>query len=212
MTDSPRRAAAYRPLTARQEAVLRMVVLYISEKGYPPSIREIGESMGIASLKGVTSHLDALERKGYISRSNTPRSIRILHPAYSPGNTVTMVPLVKGFDHDDLLGEWNVEKMLPVSSKLIGKGRGAFMVRVVGTHLKNDGLLPHDLVVCVPHASYEHLDLIAYGLLGTDSIQVARLMRNGGEDTYCVPAACLDNIPILGRVVGLMRDYEGEAF
>lgn len=202
----------YRPLTARQESILRFIVGFISEVGWPPSLREIGANFGIGSLNGVTTHLDAMERKGYISRPSTPRSIKILHPAYCPGNAATMVPLVKGYDHDDLLGEWNVEKMLPVSSKLIGKGRGAFWVRVVGTHLKNDGLLPHDLVVCIPQASYKHLDLVAYGLLGTDSIQVTRLLQNGGEDTYCVPAACLDNIPIIGRVVGLMRDYEGEAF
>ena len=81
-------------LTARQESILQFVVEYIQEIGYPPSIREIGDKFKIGSLRGVTVHLDALEKKGYIERSNTPRSIRIVHPAYQSSQRVTMLPLL----------------------------------------------------------------------------------------------------------------------
>ena len=81
-------------LTTRQEAILQFVLEYVQEIGYPPSIREIGDKFKIGSLRGVTVHLDALKKKGYIERSNTPRSIRIIHPAYQTGQRVTMLPLL----------------------------------------------------------------------------------------------------------------------
>src|SRR5471030_1949879 len=81
-----------RGLTPRQEAILQYILEYVQREGYPPSIREIGRDFDIGSLRGVTVHLDALERKGYISRSNTPRSIKVVHPAFQTQNRVTMLP------------------------------------------------------------------------------------------------------------------------
>ena len=72
-------------LTVRQEKILQFVLEYVQNEGYPPSIREIGQKFGIGSLRGVTVHLDALARKGFIERSNTPRSIKIVHPAFQTG-------------------------------------------------------------------------------------------------------------------------------
>ncbi len=67
-----------KPLTTRQQEVLDVVGNYLSEKGFPPSIRELRTLLGISSLRGVTIHLDALEKKGWIERESTSRSIRIL--------------------------------------------------------------------------------------------------------------------------------------
>jgi len=64
-------------LTRRQEQILQFVLDYVQKEGYPPSIREIGTHFSIGSLRGVTVHLDALARKGYIERSNTPSSTRL---------------------------------------------------------------------------------------------------------------------------------------
>lgn len=207
---------SYGKLTARQESVLRMIVAYIDENGYPPSIRNIGESMVIGSLRGVTVHLDALERKGYISRSSTPRSIRILHPAYSPGKQATMVPLIKGYDHDDLLGEWNVERQYPVSAKIVAVSQRAFMVRVRGDAMARSGLLPRDLAVCAPQSGYKHSDLVVICLDG--DLLVRRLEYRGVGPVLVAANSEFPDVleepdcRILGRVVGLMRDYEGEAF
>ena len=60
-------------LTKRQEMILHFIIDYIRKEGYPPSIREIGAHFEIGSLRGVTVHLDALEKKGYLERANTPR-------------------------------------------------------------------------------------------------------------------------------------------
>ena len=67
-------------LTARQREVLDAIRNYAWERGYPPSIRELGKLLGIKSLRGVTIHLDALQKKGWIERESTSRSIRILAP------------------------------------------------------------------------------------------------------------------------------------
>ena len=83
-----------RGLTHKQEMILRFILHYTRENGYPPTIREIGNQFGISSLRGVTVHLDALQRKGYIERGNTPRSIRIIHPKYLQTQQATMLPLV----------------------------------------------------------------------------------------------------------------------
>lgn len=65
-------------LTLRQQEVLDFVVLQLSQKGYPPSVREIGQKTGIASLRGVTLQLNALEQKGYIKRNSLARGITVL--------------------------------------------------------------------------------------------------------------------------------------
>src|SRR5438132_11868765 len=86
-----------RGLTDKQERILTFIVEYVNDKGYPPSIREIGNSFHISSLRGVTVHLDALERKGFIKRASTPRSITVIGKtgATSPNRSVAFIPLVR---------------------------------------------------------------------------------------------------------------------
>src|SRR5450432_2790655 len=85
-----------RGLTEKQERILTFIVDYVGDKGYPPSIREIGNHFEISSLRGVTVHLDALERKGYIKRKNTARAITVIGKtgSTSPHHNVSFVPLV----------------------------------------------------------------------------------------------------------------------
>src|ERR1700710_2112433 len=103
-----------RGLTARQEAILEYIIAYVEREGYPPSIREIGKDFAIGSLRGVTVHLDALERKGYISRSNTPRSIKIIHPEYQSSTKVTMLPILGSIAAGaPILAQEHIEDMIP---------------------------------------------------------------------------------------------------
>ncbi len=206
--------ATYQKLTARKEDILRWIVVFIQQSGWPPSIREIGEEFGIGTLNGAVHHLDALQRKGYISRSKLPRSIRVLHPAYAPGRLVSMVPLLKRAVGPELLGEDNVDRMYPVSSKLVGNVKGAFIVMVMGRAMAHHGLLPRDLAICCPQASYSHGDAVAFEL---DGHLFVREFQHAGDGSYLrgdvdhTDIDC-DGCRVLGRVVGMMRDYEGEAF
>ena len=206
-------------LTARQESILQFVVEYIQEIGYPPSIREIGDKFKIGSLRGVTVHLDALEKKGYIERSNTPRSIRIVHPAYQSSQRVTMLPLLGNIAAGaPILAEEHIEDLVPVPSEMVRSIAGAYVLRVRGDSMSGEGINPRDLVVVRPQETANHGDLVAV-LLG-DEATVKRIHYDKGSirlmpsnpayDPIVVTSE--DNPRVLGRIVGLLRDYEGMAF
>src|SRR5438309_124192 len=106
-------------LTKRQEKILQYILDYVQREGYPPSIREIGANFDIGSLRGVTVHLDALERKSYITRSNTPRSIKIIHRDYQQSNRATMLPLLGDIAAGvPISAIEHVEDMIPVPAEM----------------------------------------------------------------------------------------------
>lgn len=206
-------------LTPRQEAILKFVAEYLQEAGYPPSIREIGTKFKIGSLRGVTVHLDALEKKGYIDRANTPRSIRIKHPAYQAATAnVTLLPLLGQIAAGaPILAQEYVEDMVPVPSEMVRNISDAYLLRVRGDSMSGEGINPRDLVVVKPQQAANHGDLVA--VLVGDEATVKRIHFNGGQVRLMPSNPAYDPIiidredaRILGRVVGLMRDYEGMAF
>ncbi|MCW5940288.1 MAG: transcriptional repressor LexA [Fimbriimonadaceae bacterium] len=205
-------------LTKRQEAIFKFLLDYIQDKGFPPSIREIGEKFSIGSLRGVTVHLDALEKKGYIQRSNTPRSIKIKHPAYQPGASVMMLPLVGQIAAGaPILADENVEHLIPVPSDMVRNISGAFLLRVKGDSMSGEGINPRDLVVVKPQQAANHGDLVAV-LLGEEAT-VKRIHFSGRRIRLVASNPAYDPIEVkqedarvIGRIVGLLRDYEGMAF
>lgn len=207
-----------RGLTKRQEAILQLIVDYVQRNGYPPSIREIGKEFGIGSLRGVTVHLDALQRKGYISRGNTPRSIRIIHPEYQASNRVTMLPLVGTIAAGvPIYASEEIEDMIPVPQQMVRNIQGAFLLRVKGDSMINAGLMPRDLVVIKPQQTANHGDIVAV-LLGEEAT-VKTIQYDKGK-TFLVPAnpsydrmeVRQEDARVIGKVVGMLRDYEGMAF
>jgi len=207
-----------RGLTSKQESILQWLVDYQQKNGYPPSIREIGKASNIGSLRGVTVHLDALQRKGYIERGNTPRSIRIVHPEYQPEQQVVLLPLVGTIAAGSpIYASENVEDRIPVPSQMVRNVRDAFLLRVKGDSMIGAGILPRDLVVIKPQQSANNGDLVAV-LLG-DEATVKRLHFDRNS-VWLEPAnPAYERIPIqqedarvIGKVIGLLRDYEGMAF
>ncbi|HET6644373.1 MAG TPA: transcriptional repressor LexA [Fimbriimonadales bacterium] len=205
-------------LTQRQEAVLQFVLDYLQESGYPPSIREIGKHFQIDSLRGVTVHLDALARKGYIARGKTPRSIQITHPAYRPGNNVKMVPLLGTIAAGTpILAEGNIEALMPVPAEMVRNISSAFLLRVRGDSMNGEGILPRDLVVIRPQETANNGDLVA-ALIGDEAtVKRIRYSPSGirlmaSNPNYEPILIKQENAKIIGKVVGLLRDYEGMAF
>jgi len=207
-----------RGLTKRQESILQLIVDYVQRNGYPPSIREIGKAFEIGSLRGVTVHLDALQRKGYIVRGNTPRSIRVVHPEYQSSNRVIMLPLVGSIAAGaPITASEYVEDMVPVPTQMVRNIQGPFLLRVKGDSMINAGLMPRDLVVIKPQVTANHGDIVAV-LLG-DEATVKTIHFDKGH-TYLVPAnpsyermeVQQEDARIVGKVIGLLRDYEGMAF
>lgn len=205
-------------LTKRQEDILNYIAAYIERERFPPSIREIGRDFGIGSLRGVTVHLDALERKGFIERATTPRSIRIIHPAHQPQSHTRMLPLLGSIAAGDPIEAMeHVEEKIPVPAEMVRNIDNAFLLRIKGDSMIGDGIMPRDLVVIKPQTTANHGDIVA-ALLG-DEATVKRIHF----DATCVrlmpsnPAyepieVRNEDARVIGKVVGLIRDYAGMAF
>ena len=199
-----------KPLTARQREALDLVLKYRAEKGYAPSIRELRPMLGVSSLRGVTVHLDALERKGWIEREKTSRSIRILVPEPG-GEPVRSIPLLGTIAAGvPLLAVENVEGYVPVPADMAGPAEELFALRVRGDSMTGEHILDGDLVVIQSQVSAEHGQVVAV-LIG-DEATVKRL------DVRSRPPRLLPSNPayqpielargdtrILGKVVGLIR-------
>jgi repressor LexA len=205
-------------LTKRQQLILEYIMDYVRKEGYPPSIREIGRDFKIGSLRGVTVHLDALERKGYIARSNTPRSIKIIHPSFQQSNEVVMLPLVGSIAAGEpILADGHIEFELPVPAQMVRNIQGAFLLRISGDSMIGDGILDHDVVVVKPQITANHGDLVAV-LLG-DSATVKRL-NNDPRGVKLMPSnpayqpidVLQEDASVIGKIIGLIRDYEGSSF
>ncbi|HVL38557.1 MAG TPA: transcriptional repressor LexA [Fimbriimonadaceae bacterium] len=205
-------------LTKRQQYILQYVMDYIQREGYPPSIREIGSHFEIGSLRGVTVHLDALERKGYIARANTPRSIRVVHPDFQPGDRVKMLPLVGSIAAGvPITAQEQVEDLIPVPFEMVRNIENAFLLRVKGDSMSGEGIMPRDLVVVKPQQSANHGDLVAV-LIGDDAtVKRINFDKKGVKLMPSNPAydpieINTEDARVIGRIVGLIRDYEGMAF
>lgn len=203
-------------LTARQREVLDAIRNYIAEKGFVPSIRELGRILGISSLRGVTIHLDALEKKGWIHRESTSRSIQVLAPiqedaASAPSHSIPLLGTIAA--GIPLLAIENVETYIPVPAELATQADDVFALRVKGDSMIGDHILDGDTIVIRSQASAENGEVVA--ALINDEATVKRL------DITSQPPRLLpsnpnfepieltqDNVRILGKVVGLIRSYE----
>lgn len=203
-----------REITARQRSVLEFIARYINQHGYSPSIRDIGEALEIKSLRGVTIHLDALERKGYISRETASRSICILrmpdNPAYDDLYDIPLLgTIAAGLP---LLAVENIEGHIKLPGGMLGANGNAFLLRVKGDSMIEAHIMPDDLVLIRPQQTAENGDLVA-ALLG-DEATVKRLRTDNNEivlmpaNKLYKPIKLIDtDIKIIGKVIGLLRSY-----
>ena len=198
-------------LTARQQAVFDFVTGYAEKQGYPPSIREIGGAFGIKSLRGVTVHLDALEKKGFIHRESTSRSIQVLRPR-RVGDLVSLPIVGTIAAGTPLLAVENIEGEMTVPRAMIGATPDAFLLRVRGDSMVGAHITEGDLVVIRPQQTAENGDLVA-ALLGEEAT-VKRFRSEGGRASLVPANPAYQPIPLkgrdvrlIGKVVGLMRVY-----
>lgn len=208
-------------LTEKQERILRYIARYIAEQGFPPSIREIGNAFGIQSLRGVTVHLEALERKGYIKRASTSRGIVLVGEAGSlvnayaeRGGQANFLPLVGTIAAGvPITASENTEAYIPVPQEMVKGMDGAFLLRVRGDSMIDDHIMPRDLVVIRPQTVAEDGDVVAV-LLG-DEATVKRIRFSNGRvrlmpsnDAYEPIEVNREDARVIGKVVGLIRSYQ----
>jgi repressor LexA len=203
-------------LTGRQQEIWEFLVDYVGRHGYPPTVREIGESVGLASPSTVHAHLANLERAGYLKRDPTkPRALELLHakPADpAPPVETQRLPLVGQIAAGGpILAEENIEDEIGVPEPL---GRNAdFLLRVRGDSMINAGILDGDIVVVRRQEDARNGDIVA-ALVGDDEsaneATVKRFFRDGARarlqpENDALEPTFPDYVRILGKVVGVFR-------
>ncbi len=168
-------------LTSRQAAILAVVREHLAATGVAPTLQEIGAAVGIAHVSAVFKHMEALEKKGYLSRDpSRPRGIRLLAPALGEAGQAHMLPVVgRVAAGQPLLSSGEVEQHLWVDGNLF-RLRPDYLLRVEGDSMRDDGILDGDLVGV--HVTPEaHHGQIVVARLGDEGITIKRLHRTATE-------------------------------
>jgi repressor LexA len=202
-------------LTGRQQEIWEFLVDYVDRVGYPPTVREIGEAVGLASPSTVHAHLANLERAGLLRRDPTkPRALELVghdRAAREPAATLPKLPLLGQIAAGaPLLAEENVEDELAVPETL----RGDFLLRVRGESMIDAGILDGDIVV-VRRAQDARNGEIVVALVGddesADEATVKTFYKEKGRIRLQPENAALEpiyagHVEILGKVVGVFRE------
>jgi repressor LexA len=203
-------------LTKRQQEIFDFIRKYSARYGYPPTVRDIGKAVGLASSSTVHAHLANLEKIGLLRRDpSKPRAIELLDRAV--GSAVGSVrgivrgdglPLVGAVAAGQpVLAEENIEEYISVPA-VAGGGDGAYLLRVRGDSMKDAGILEGDLVVVRSQDTAQDGDIVV-ALLGEEAT-VKRFFREADhvrlqpENDQMEPIRTRE-VKILGRVVGLLR-------
>ncbi|MFB5675684.1 transcriptional repressor LexA [Paenibacillus terreus] len=204
-------------ISSRQQAILEFIRNEVRLKGYPPSVREIGEAVGLASSSTVHGHLDRLEKKGLIRRDPTkPRAIELLGQEDSDQThmfnyTVTRVPVVgKVTAGLPITATENIEDYFPLPQQFVGDDK-MFMLSVVGDSMIEAGITNGDFVIVRQQQTANNGDIVV-AMTEDDEATVKTFykekdhVRLQPENPKYEPLR-LTKVSILGKVVGLFRDF-----
>jgi repressor LexA len=198
-------------LTKRQQEIFEFIKRYSEKNGYPPTVRDIGKAVGLASSSTVHAHLANLEKLGLLRRDPTkPRAMELLDRAGSAMREAVRpgLPLLgQVAAGPPILAEENVEEYIETPAAC-GGDSGEYLLRVRGESMKNAGIIDGDLVVVRPQETARDGEIIV--ALVEDEATVKRFFREGDhirlqpENEEMAPILVRD-VSVLGRVVGLMR-------
>ena len=200
-------------ISKRQEDILSFIKSEVKKKGYPPSVREIGEAVGLASSSTVHGHLARLESKGFIRRDPTkPRAIEVLDPegleTMKPG--VLHVPLVgKVTAGLPITAIENIEEYFPLPESFGTSEDKLFMLEIVGNSMIEAGILNGDYVVVKQQQTANNGEIVV-AMTEDDEATVKRFFKEKDyfrlqPENASMDPIILDNVSILGKVVGVYR-------
>jgi repressor LexA len=199
-------------LTKRQQEILRVVQDHIARHGYPPTVREIGDAVGLTSSSTVHAHLQALESRGALKRDPTkPRAIdlRDRQSTRSNGDGVRMLPLLGAIAAGSpILAEQNVEEEMAVPGILTTSG-DCFLLRVRGESMTLAGILDGDYVVVRRQPDCADGDIVA-ALIDDSEATVKRLDHVDGRvrlipENDSMEPFYPEHVDVLGKIVGVFR-------
>jgi repressor LexA len=213
-------------LSSKQLAILDVIQRSVSQRGYPPSMREIGDAVGLASLSSVTHQLNQLELSGYVRRDpNRPRAIEVLielpqqtdAPAEGDADRfqvgaqigdAAMVPLVGRIAAGiPIMADQQIDEVFPLPRQLVGKGE-LFMLKVIGESMIDAAILDGDWVVVRQQKTAENGEIVAAML---DNEATVKVFRQRDGHTWLLPRNSNfepivgDYAEILGKVVAVLR-------
>ena len=203
-------------LTGKRREILDFIATEVRDRGYPPSVREIGLAVGLASTSTVQAHLKTLERQGYLRRDPTkPRALEVRYDATSGAaierRPAAHVPLVGDIAAGtDVLASENVEELLPLPEDFTGGGN-LFMLRVRGDSMIEAGILDGDYVVVRQQPDAQPGDIVAAGIPGGEATVKTYSRRDGS--VVLLPANSRlepmvfspSEVVVYGRVVTVLR-------
>ncbi len=204
-------------LSGKRLQILSFIADNQRDRGYPPSVREIGEAVGLTSSATVHTHLAVLQREGYLSRDpSKPRAIQVHFDPDTesklPPGAVHNVPLVGDVAAGTgVLAEENVEELLPMPEQFIGTGP-AFMLRVRGDSMVEAGIYDGDFVVVRQQPEADNGDVVVAGI-GDGEATVKTFSRRGAQVVLTPANAAYepmvfdgnDEVTIFGKVVTVVR-------
>ncbi|MCD7033669.1 transcriptional repressor LexA [Metabacillus sp. GX 13764] len=201
-------------LSRRQQDILEFIKTEVKKKGYPPSVREIGEAVGLASSSTVHGHLSRLESKGLIRRDPTkPRAIEILEEesVYQiPKSTVINVPVIgKVTAGVPITAVENIEEYFPIPDRFVAPDEHVFMLEIMGDSMIEAGILNRDLVLVRQQQTANNGDIVV-AMTEEDEATVKRFFKEKDyirlqPENSTMEPIILRNVSILGKVIGVYR-------
>lgn len=206
-------------LTERQRQILHVIEKSMQDRGYPPSVREIGEAVGLNSPSTVHNHLATLQKMGFLRRDPTkPRAIEV---RFDTNSEVAMerrpsrhVPLIGDVAAGtNVLAQQNVEDLIPLPTDFTGEG-DLFMLRVRGDSMIDAGILDGDFVVARQQQVADNGDIVVAGIPGDEA--TVKTFKKSGNTITLVPANSSmkpmvftpDEVTVFGKVVTVMRSLK----
>ena len=200
-------------LTERQRKILEFITEPVDGRGYPPSVREIGDAVGLHSPSSVHAQLATLAQKGLLTKDATkPRAIRVQRPDGQPAwqrrDDVIEVPLVGQIAAGGpILAEENVEERMPLPRDLVGSGT-LFALKVKGDSMTGAGIFDGDTVIIRQQQTADDGEIVA--ALIEDEATVKRLSRKGGKVRLIAENPAYEpiepeEVSVLGKVVAVLR-------
>ena len=202
-------------ITDKQREILEYIKEMILKKGYPPAVREICEAVHLKSTSSVHSHLESLEKNGYIRRDPTkPRTIEILDDDFAlTRRELVNVPVIGTVAAGvPILAEQNIEDYLPIPAGIL-PNKEVFMLKVKGNSMIEAGIYNGDKVIVAKQPNAENGDKVVALVddsLVDDSATVKTFYKENGHfrlqpENSTMDPIILDHVEILGKVIGLFR-------
>ena len=197
-------------ITDKQKEILEYIKEMSLKKGYPPAVREICEAVHLKSTSSVHSHLESLEKNGYIRRDPTkPRTIEILDDDFAlTRREVVNVPVIGTVAAGTpILAEQNIEDYLPIPAEML-PNKEVFMLKVKGNSMIEAGIYSGHKVIVAKQPDAENGDKVV--ALVDDSTTVKTFYKENGHfrlqpENSTMDPIILDHVEILGKVIGLFR-------